>query len=196
MSYVYPTESDLQAFLVSAGVVSSAPSGVAAYVDGAIAEWESMTGFRPFLGESSDSTSYYDGPYPSRFLDLLGGYVSITSLAIGITATDTTGTAQTANEDWFAKYQGQAITGVEFSGLVSGSRSIKIVGKKGYSATLPADAYQAILQKAAADAFPYLTQGGDAKRIKQGPVEYEFNESQIGLWKKGFENAVRRHRRV
>lgn len=196
MSYVYPTELDLQAFLVSAGVVSSAPSGVASYVEGAIAEWERCTGYKPFLGESSDSSDYFNGPYPSKHLDLCGGYVSITSLAIGITATDDTGTVQTANQDWFPEHQGEAITGIEFTGLVSGLRSIKIVGKKGYSATLPADAYQAILQKAAADAFPYLTQGGDAKRIKQGPVEYEFNESQIGLWQKGFDMAVRRYRRV
>lgn len=82
----YPDETALQAFLVASGIVSTAPTGVESYVTGAKEEWERQTGFQPFLGASADASFYFDGPSPMLYLDLRGGFVSITSLATGITA--------------------------------------------------------------------------------------------------------------
>lgn len=192
----YPTEADLQAFLIAAGISAEAPSGVGTYASGAAEEWEMKTGYKPFLADSADSTEYFDGPAPSCYLDLRGGYVSITSLATGITATDTTGTVQTVNSDYFPVYSGDTIVGIDFNAPLFGKRTIKIVGKRGYSASIPDEVYNAILQKAAADCAPYLTGLGDLKSIKQGPVEYQFNESSLKLWASAFDRLALRYRRV
>jgi hypothetical protein len=193
----YPDETALQAFLVASGVVSTAPTGVSDYIDGAAEEWERLTGFQPFLGASADASFYFDGPSPLCYLDLRGGFVSITSLATGITATDDTGTAQTVNQDWFAVTNPSGtIIGIDFNGPFSGKRTVKIVGKRGYSASIPDEVYTAILQKAAADCAVYLTGQGDITRMKQGPVEYELNESNIKMWRSNFERLALRYRRV
>jgi len=191
----YPTEAELQAFLVNAGVVGTPPEGVQIYLDGAAEEWESKTGYKPFIADAEDSTSYYDAPYPSRFLDLCGAFVSITSLNYGVTSTSD-GTDGTANSDYFAHYRGDAIVGIEFTGLPYGQRSIKIVGKKGFCTEIPARVYRAILEKAAADYSAVATQVGDVKRIKQGPVEYELNESQISKWAKSFDELAKTYKRI
>ena len=56
--------------------------------------------------------------------------------------------------------------------------------------------YRAILEKAAADYSAVATQVGDVKRIKQGPVEYELNESQISKWAKSFDELAKTYKRI
>ena len=40
------------------------------------------------------------------------------------------------------------------------------------------------------------TQVGDVKRIKQGTVEYEPNESQISKWAKSFDELAKTYKRI
>ena len=191
----YPNEAALQAFLVNAKIVATAPEGVAMYVDGAVEEWESKTGYTPFLGDSEDSTEYFDGTAPLRYLDLRGAYTSITSVHYGVTS-DSDGTLGTLNSDYFLHYFKGAIVGIEFTGMISGNRTIKIVGKKGFCTELPSSVYRAILEKAAADAMPMLTQVNDAKKIKQGPVEIEQGSSRDAAWQEKFECLAREYQRI
>ena len=162
----YPTEADVQAFLVNAGVTATPPEGLQMYIDSAVEEWENNTGYTPFLADPSDSEVSFDGPAPLRYLELKGAFASITSLYYGVTSTYA-GTLGTVNSDYFTDTYLGAIIGIEFTGMISGQRSVKITGKKGFCTELPAKVYRAIIEKAAADYAAVVTQVGDVKRIKQ-----------------------------
>jgi hypothetical protein len=178
----YPTEADLQAFL---GVTSDVADEVAS----AISEWETKTSWIPFLAESSDSTEYFDGPN-SPVLPV--GYASITSVSIGITSTDNTGTALVLNEGYWLEFNlRKAITGIRFGWhSIRGWKTIKIIGKKGYSSSIPDEVWLAILHRAAVKALPKINQMGSVIKIKQGPVEYDLDKTRESEWAQEFKQLV------
>lgn len=78
----YPTEQDLEAFLVSAGMLSSprtaaqAPLDLDSLVRKARREWEQRTGYQPFLPMTADVTKLLNppGPTPRKTAGTYGGF--------------------------------------------------------------------------------------------------------------------------
>lgn len=170
----YPGAEELQSFLESNNVEGlEACLDLAMYVDEAAKAFEEETRYRPFLAGSS-TAYYYDPPGPnarnynkggSRLLFLDRGFVSISEVKVGITPQDSTGTVLELHTDFeLHPYNYVAdnvpITRIEFLHFQSGlARSIKITGVPGYASELPADAYSAILKRAAASVAFSLREG-------------------------------------
>ena len=167
----YPTEQDLLNKLISSGVLddscdTDAPDyDYQLYIKSAIIEFERRTGYIPFLAETADSTAYFDPPGADRFktnyagygwrgggriLEIESGYTSVTSVTIGYSPT-TVGTILTPNVQYFLRNANAALIGnpkttIEFSWPQwGGGESIVIIGKRGFSTTVPEDAFQAIV---------------------------------------------------
>ena len=151
----------------------------------AIRDWERETGWSPFIKDAVDRTEWYDPPRAGSFgciLDLRKGLLSSTSIVIGCQPDGTGGTVAVNSVDFlYGPYDGglseNPYTELRFLRVpYGGPRSIKIVGRFGYADDCPEDAYQAILFRAAAMALPIAGgPSGSMRRVKQGPVEYEFD---------------------
>lgn len=166
----YPTQEDLNGYIQSLGVINPARLTDALALmrtdrkaAAAWQEWEKRTGYKPFLGETSDSTRYLDPPGPNNpgggsRLYLPWGLVSLTSLKVYCDPADaTTGTALTANTDFFLmdaagdyidpEDDGRPYELIEFrTRLWGGRKSIRLVGKRGYAAEIGEDVWEAIRQ--------------------------------------------------
>lgn len=135
--------------LQSAGLLTGAlPAILSGISAAAVSEWESNTGWRPFLKDSANVTRTYDDP-EGMLLDLTAGVLTITSVTVG-------GTVMTANTDYYAQPVDAVLNGrpyewLEFATtLASGiPNNIKIVGRFGFSASVPQDVWFAVLMKAA-----------------------------------------------
>ena len=152
----YPATSDVQAYATAQGVTVDATQCAAALA-GVIAEWERRTRFVPFLGESSDSVDYFDANGSTLWLP---GYVSITSVFYGITATESGGsvsyTAGTRSYKDVGHYERKEwdrvlspITWINWITCVpAGVRSVKVTGKRGCLAAVPDDVWRGLVQRA------------------------------------------------
>jgi hypothetical protein len=157
----WPTSTHLIQFLAGANLIDASPSGDAAELDytGAVAsglaDWESRTGFSPFMSAAADSDRYFS-PDGTRVLDLCGGLVAITSVYTGVSTTST-GSAQTVNDDYYPMPLNASALGVPYSWLklacvwTGDPRSLKITGRWGYcaNAAIPEMAWQAVLRLSA-----------------------------------------------
>jgi hypothetical protein len=193
MASNYPTATDLTTYLAARNI--TAPSNLLVHLNAAIDEWERLTGYMPFLAETSDSTSHFDPPTFTRVLDLQRGYTSITSVAVGVSDDDPTGTVLTAGKDYFAiPYNGTTIEALRFiASPGTRPRSIKVVGKKGYATFVPDDAFRAILVRAAHFAMQNL---GSANLVsmKEGDISLQFQQKggELDLW----QNAIAKYTRI
>lgn len=159
----YPTGIELSVRLVSAGVLNNPPVTPQDFMDfdsacqGAADTWEEMTGFKPFLADTIDSTHYF-WPDGSPTVDLAGGFVSITNVMIN-------GNVQTENTAYRtfpqnAIHNGKPITYLKFdpyygrfiafyAAYPGQIAPVAVTGKRGAYATLPQLASDAILALAA-----------------------------------------------
>lgn len=205
----YPVLADLQSFL-TAGGVAFGDTDLASALSGAVTEFESRTGWSPFVREATDGTQHSDPPTSGTYgcvLDLESPILSLTSLSCGVGEDGTGGTAMVQGTDFVLLPYGGGTdrkpwTQVRFSSApYGGARSIKVVGKRGYSSVCPDDVRQAILRKAAASIIQDLAAGqaGDATEISQGPVTYRYDATAgrgtVDRYANDFEQTVRRYRR-
>lgn len=176
----WPVRNDLIDFLQSAGILPDPVTGAAAKIDYATActdalqQFESDTGYRPFMAASADSTRKFT-PKGGRYLDLQGGLPAApTSVTIGVD-TVSAGTVQTINEDFYmeeanAPAEGRPYTSIRFATNQTGAiDSIRIPGKWGFCANgaIPEHAWNAVLRQAALIVFPQVR-----AKVSQGLVEW------------------------
>lgn len=155
----YPSATQLCVRLYAAGVISAPPSSTQAQIEysgaceAATDAWEEMTGFKPFLADTLDSTRYFQPDGDPR-VDLRGGYVSITSVSVnGNTVTLNTGVRTMPMN---AVLDGKPITYLIFDRFYGRFQSlytplpdqigpIAVTGKRGAYAALSALAVDGIL---------------------------------------------------
>jgi hypothetical protein len=209
MPAAYPIEAEVQAALTAAGV-NYGTVDLEVYLNAAVTEFESRTGWSPFLADAEDSTWWFDAPrYADGILDLEGGFTVITSVTVGAHQGNT-GRALTVTNDFAPmSYNGPGefrpwnrirfLTSCGYQ-----PRSIKVIGKRGACATVPDDVFLAIRDYAGALAMPSITQAlGAVTKVKQGPVEYTMGNSdedsgtsRVGAWTNAFDSAVSRYERM
>lgn len=182
----YPAATAVSAYVAGAGV--SVPTGFTSamfdtHAYAAVNEWERLTDYRPFLAAMAAVSLYFDPPGPNRTTELRGGYqrlvldrgfTVISEVRSGITVDDTAGTVLTAGTDYRlwpvnAPSDSQPYTCIDFIAVQRGEpNSVKVTGTAGYSATINAEVYQAVLELAAGHAMASLAQG-----IGSGAVEWD-----------------------
>jgi len=204
MAFAYPTSTDLQALLDGAGV-SYGSTDLTGAIQSATEEFERRTGWIPFGTDVVDRTLWFDPPAWGSFgcvLSLRYGLQSLTSLTVGIATDGSGGTVLTQGVDFrLAPYDGgqdkKPYTKIEFINLPYGTpKSIKVIGKFGYTSTLKADVKNAILGYAASQVMQDLVGStGSVKREKQGPVEIEYDvsagQNTIDRYSKAFDKICR-----
>lgn len=235
-----PTAADLQARLVACGMLSNPPTANQFFfvledaVNTAYAKWQLDTGYTPFIETSQTRT--FDPPGPdqgsgylnygwagpgaivsiggSNRLFLGTGLLTITTLKIGISTTNTTGTTLTVNQDYFLRPQNALTFGRPYSWIVFETNqrdmrnSIQIVGTWGFcpfvggSTTtwvIPDDAWSAILDAALVEVAPQmaLLVSGGLTSWKEADVSesYAANpfQAQIEAADMRYQKAVRRY---
>lgn len=201
----WPTASEVAAQMVSAGLVSSAPSdeSIEPYLGAAIEEWERSTGFRPF--KEGGSASYrYDPPGPDGILELRAGFTAITAVAAYLNDTDETGVALIVLTDYElwpyeARAEDRPYTEIRFRRSVgSRARSVKVTGTRGYDDEIPYEAWVAVLKDAGQKYLNASVSGSAGARvIKQGPVTIEYTDdgSVLTAWEQAIETVAHRYRR-
>jgi hypothetical protein len=210
-----PTGADLEAYLVTLGLYTAGSAELGALeLEGkaaaAVVEWETRTGYRPFLANGSDTTRIYDPPY-TRFLELAAGVLSVSALMTGV-GVASPGTARAEGTDFWleraqAAYEDAPFEVVTFACSPGGARrSITITGRWGYAATVPDDAWQAILARGAWLCAPQaaMSMGGGAEVVRVLSSEVRYPSAATGgplaaqqaAWTALFEAAVRRYKRV
>lgn len=180
----YPVAADITAHL---GTIPGLPSYISGSysvsIDSAVAEFERRTGYTPFLAEDTDSTQRFSAGIESGdCVNLPSGYASITSIRCYVTA-DSQGTLLVEGTDYELFPKNAPYEVIKFTGRrCFGFNDLQVIGKKGYSATVPDDVFMAIIQKVSAPAYNYAdqSQGGVADKVKQGPVEITFAKSMRG----------------
>lgn len=223
----YPTKTDLGDFLYSAGLISSPKTDqqsdllYGSAVAAAVTEWERGTGWVPFLS-AGDQTRSYDPPGPEqgpvgiyigvsnvggdRRLFLKAGVRSVTSVTTGVTLTNP-GTLLTQNRDYWlrpsnADHSDRPFTYIEFAWPQWGNpQSIVVVAPFGFGATVPDDAWSAILKMAAIELIPSLEimLTGGQSQIRLGTDVFAFNPQvfarQTGLWQQQASAVMGRYKR-
>lgn len=213
----YPTETELEDFLDAMGVTSTGfdlTNALAA----AVALWERLTLYKPFL--SDGSTTRYYSPCERGILTLDTGAVSISAVRQNVTDSDA-GDLLTVYQDYWplpinASQLEKPYERIQFRAVPYGAtqqrpfsgeeRQVSVTGVWGYAATCPIDVYEAILRAAAASilrAVNVSTTGG-AERVKQETVEYTFssggsgNSGLAGIaaeWEKAFRSLALLYKR-
>ena len=219
----WPDGGDLVQFLGDVGFDATAMStSVDTYVSAAIYDFERATGRQPFVGTAQ--TRLFNPPGPNerrtrsnvmpmvgggRRLHLDCGLVSLTSLKVGITIDNPTGTPYTVNRDFFLRPGNAAVEKrpydlVEFLNPQYGQfQSIQIVGVWGWQATVPNDAWLAVLSRAAMLALPAMTgsKTGGVAKVTLGPNSFDFGQAgafsnEKKQWQTNWNHAVGQYMRM
>lgn len=205
---LYPTSANVQRELTSRGMVEITPTAVQALLDydAAAADGrrkvEGETG-RRFLGVTQTRT--FDYPCGSRTLPLRQDLCALTSLVVG-------GTAKVLNTDFYLKPDDADLDElpwdrVEFNwpysvALINPRRAITIAGTWGYSALIPDDAWNAMLDAACMYLTPSLqtaiTNGLVSWKMDNLEERYSDNPfaGAIKGWGDRLDKAISRYRRV
>lgn len=192
-----PTGSDCEAVIRSMGVFDTDDLTDAfelldtdTFAAAAVAQWETETGWRPFLADvdedNPDQTRYFDPPGPNFRPQTLGGGYSL-DLGTGLVVLETVNTGYSSTDVGTERFAGtdfdlypynadvleQPWTRLEFLVPQWGARhSIRIVGRFGYSNTVPEDVWLAISHQAVRKALPELIH-----RAKGGLIEWKQAET-------------------
>lgn len=99
----YPNASDLTAYITSLGIFMVAGGldglNLPAKISAAIAVWERLTLWTPFLA-NGETSRVFDPPSESRFLNLGGGLLSCTSLLTGLGPSGAGGSSQALGQSY------------------------------------------------------------------------------------------------
>lgn len=210
----YPTEDDVTALLEGSGFTVPAGLDVLPYVYAAIDEFESETGYRPFLAGSS-ATYSFDPPGPNfltndrgggRRLILNQGFATITAVRVGVT-TDSTGTLLTENTDYYLMPANHAANKLPITSIVFVSpqwgptNSITVTGTPGYFTTIRPEVFNAIRDLAGSLYAKALKEGTaytDPVEIKEGDVSERRSIELLGklgdTWRASANRTILRHR--
>jgi hypothetical protein len=181
----WPTSADVLAYLDTLGV-SQIPQGINLddEVAAAVLALEAYADISPFL--AGEPASYdFNAPRTSR-LDLGSPFATITSVCVGKSATSD-GSALADQVDYWPKPFGGPYTSIEFRDIQYGEpESVCVTGRRGYSITVPLDAWNAVRDMAAAGVYRLASMGGTvalgpASRVKQGGVDIEFSGSRSAM---------------
>lgn len=183
---MYPTEVNLQSYIEAMGLTAPPSARLSAALAQAVRQWESATGWAPFLKDSVDRTVYFDPPRVGSFgciLSLDRGLLSLTSVKVGVEADRTGGTTVTQGVDFLmlpadGGTDEKPWTDIQFLTNLPYflPQSVQVVGKFGYATACPSDASEAILAYATAKLMPVIQGGnGPLKRVKQGGIEEEYS---------------------
>lgn len=177
MRSAWPVAAELTTYATGMGVTVPTGAVLADYVASAIAEWEDVTGWRPFLGATSSTTRAYTPP-DGYLLDLRGGFTSITAIRVGVSASST-GTLLVESTDYWLWPEDAVVGrrpywGVKFAAAQFGQpNSITVAGKRGYYPSIDEDAYMAVLKRAMSIVISHSVGAvGAATKIEQGPVKF------------------------
>lgn len=199
MPTTHPTVSDVTARITRGGFASPDSGLITQALAQIIALAQSITGFKPFLAEAVDSTRIYQ--HPTQGILKLPGYVSITSLTTGITydstGTASAGTVRVLNYDYkYTQDDNEPIRLIEFR-RAAGYGEIKIIGKRGFTANLSDDFWQAELEGAAVNwwlmAQQGITGGLKSLAIGSGDLQVAFADpanSVAAGWMKSFTDTM------
>lgn len=219
----YPTAAQIEGFIASLGILSSddltallVNLDLAAIAEAAQSAWEADTGWRPFLRDASPVSRRFDPPGPNRTwwlrggahrLELGAGLLEATAFVTGYSASDA-GDAVTVEDDYWllpvnAAIEGLPYTTIDFLPAAWGMpQSVRITGYWGYSATIPADAWAAILRQGALLAYSEITlqRTGGMVGWSEADVKEQYDltplEKHREAWQNQWERAVSRYRRV
>lgn len=199
----FPDGDAVGAWLVANGYAEEAPADASTYAAAAQKNFLRRVGWNPFLAEVQSHR--FDPPMihaGEQELVLEKGLLLSEDQAIeirtGVSGTSD-GTLLTYRTDYVfePEYGGvdeTPYTSVRFLTAVGGGlQSIKIDALYGYCVSLPEDIYLACLREAGALWLESDIASG-AKRIKQGPVEYELVESHVSTLHQSFISAASRCR--
>jgi hypothetical protein len=172
----YPTDSQISTFVTNSGVVLPSGYVFTNYGAAASAWWEEQTGYQPFLQTASATRTFNppgDQPKNRSWTNLQWGggtilnlnaaianQAAFVSLSVqGVTAAWTLGT-----NFWLepinAPAQGQPYTRIRFSYPIYGAAyCVSVTALWGWGATIPEDAFQAILRKGAQMAMVDILEG-------------------------------------
>ena len=187
---VYPTVGYLQWHLWQRGLMSNPPTAAenainlkTAVLD-VVADWERMVSplknqTVPYLVEAADSTRYYNGPGGPMLP--IAPMISITSVTVGLSATNPTGTALTANTNYWLDPLDSLPTLylVLDSFYGDGQRSIKVIGRRGRVSTIPDDVWEILIDEAVRRTLPATATSapvGNLTSIRQDDVTHTYSD--------------------
>ena len=186
------TTTELNTALTAAGLTLPAWISSQEVIDLAVRRWEQVTGYSPWLADSADTTSIYS-PTGSDIITLRNPYVSMTSVTIDEVLLD-------ANFWDIGPDGGEPYDYLDLGTVTLGNpTTISIVGKKGWSATIPIDVWIAVFQEALDIAKEYIASAsgagelnGNVKKIKQASVEIEYFSKESRNFSTGLISRYRR----
>lgn len=153
----WPTLEDVQARYDDLRLTAPADDTITAALNACVSAWEQKTDYHPFLADADDTTWLFQ-PDDLCLLDFgvdggPGGFISITSVTVGVTYANPTGIELVAGRDYLLKPANAAnrsrpytyLTGkrVEYD---AGEASIEVIGRAGFAETVPADVWEAVLR--------------------------------------------------
>lgn len=188
----WPTTAELNTALTAASLTLPAWITAQEVIDLAVKRWEQATGYSPWLAEAVDSTSIYS-PTGSDIITLRNPYVSMTSVTIDETLLDAT--------FWdIGPDGGEPYDYLDLGCVTLGSpTTVTLVGRKGWSATIPIDVWIAVFQESLDIAKEYIASAsgagesdGNIKKIKQASVEIEYFSKESRNFSTGMISRYRR----
>lgn len=215
----YPTAESIEAKLKSMAFwpadsettkVALARNQAAIGAAAASAEWETITGWKPFLSTSATPVErVYDGSDHCGEIDLRAGLLSLTSVTIGETAQVITGASRNV---WLypanAAADGEPYTKLRFGvyggmGWYGSPNQITVIGRWGYCTTLPGDVYEQILGHGALITLIGSENAGDVSSISQDGFAISYDpvgridpKTVLNTLGKDFSKLAARYKRV
>lgn len=213
---LYPTDSEIAAFVASCGIVVPSTFSFAGYGAAASNIWEQLTGWQPFLKDSVATARLYNPPGSQpvnkqwsnyqygggRILNLYAGIPS----AADLTSVVCTATSQVINTNFFmtptnAPNIFRPYTRIEFVVPYWGTANTTVVTAKwGFCTIIPEDAWQAILRiganLAATDFLEQILLSPDM--VKDGDTTVTQDTSKVSMvsapWSMFTERVAKRYR--
>ena len=207
----YVTSAEVQDLLTGMGLTPDAGYDYTSDINSVVEEFERRTGRPQFLSDLSSVSVRFDPPdgRDGKIRLYIWDWYVITAVVVGYSLTES-GTTLTEETDYWLVHECEGddttpIVGIDFVSWQTSfdePKSIRITGRRGYAATLPADVKQAILAECAS-MYLLAKQGntGLVARQKQGDREVEYRNDKAELSPSGqlhsqFEKCVSRRLRI
>lgn len=185
----YPAVSDVEVMLRSAtywptnaAQIAYAQEQARTTIDAAVAEFETRTGWTPFLAAQAIETETFDGTDHTGYLDLEGGMAEITGVSLNEQS-------YVLGTQWWpqpqnARRRKKPYTGIQLNvntgfgmaafGLGRPGR-ISVSGRFGYCEEVPADAWLAMMRLAAAQTLGQIENAQGVASISQDGFSKAFD---------------------